>query len=102
MAGISMFWQWKPIKNPPVCHQSRRATQPVFIVVLPVCSQESSRIPMGRGVKPFIHVIHTFFTGNPSRKNGVLVGFFQNFARFLVFVGYLVDDIRKVIPRHSR
>jgi len=101
MAERSPAWQWKPQKNPPVCFQSRRATQPVFIVVLPVCSQESSRIPMGRGVKPFIHVIHTFFTGNPSRKTGVLVYFFLNFADFMVFGGYVVDDIRKDIPRHS-
>ena len=57
---------------------------------------------MGRGVKPFIHVIHTFFTGNPSRKIGVFVGFFKNFAGFMVFVGYVVDDIRKDIPRRSR
>jgi hypothetical protein len=39
-----------------------------LIIVLPVRSQESSRVPMGRGPKAFIHVIHIFLTSKPLIK----------------------------------
>jgi len=71
-----------------------------LIIVLPVHSRESSRVPMGRGSKSFIQVIHIFLTSNPPVKMVFFWYFFLNIAGFMFLVGCVANDIRKNLPQH--